>query len=78
MLYWLIPVWAISLIGAFSLGYFVRGIMKKLAELEQAVHNKVDIPVEEEPKSMLIDPLDPIQEAIYEREKLMKKLNPPS
>lgn len=69
-------IWVITVVAAFFLGYFLRGLTKKIAQLEQAIAQKVDKkPEEPEPVSELIDPTDPIANAIYERDKLMKKLN---
>lgn len=69
-------VWVITLVCAFFLGYFLRGLTKKIAQLEEAITMKVDKkPEPEEPKSQLIDPTDEVQNAIWEREQMMKKLN---
>ena len=75
MLY-IIPAWAISLVAIYLFGYYMRGLVKKIEHLEEMVKSKVDKqPEPEEPISMLIDPTDPVQEAIYEHKKLMEKLN---
>lgn len=48
-----------------------------MVQLEEVIKSKVDKkPEPEEPKSTVIDPLDPIQEAIYEHNKMMERLNP--
>jgi len=76
MLY-LIPAWILSCIATFWLGYFLRGITKKIAELEKVVQSKVDRkPPPEEPKSVLIDVYDEVQTMLYEHEQLNKRLNP--
>lgn len=74
---WIIPAWIVSCVATFWLGYFLRGITKKIAELERIVQSKVDRkPPPEEPTSTLIDPLDEVQTMLYEHEKLNKRLNP--
>jgi hypothetical protein len=74
---WIIPAWTVSLIFVFLLGYHFRGMAQKIETLEEAVKMKVDRkPEPVEPISTLIDPTDPIQTAIYERDKMMKNLNP--
>jgi hypothetical protein len=74
---WIIPAWIVSCIATFWLGFFLKGITKKVAELERIVQSKVDRkPPSEEPKSILIDELDEVQTMLYEREKLNKRLNP--
>lgn len=76
MLWWLVPTWFVSLLATFFLGYYLRGLSKKLAELEQAITMKVDKkPVVEEPKSTLLDPTDEVQEAMYQHQQMLKKLN---
>lgn len=73
---WIIPAWLLSVIAAFVLGYDFRGLTKRVEQLEEVVKSKVDkTPVIEEPQSTLIDPADPIQNAIYEHSKMMEKLN---
>lgn len=73
---WIIPAWIATLVLAFMLGYWHRGIIKKIEVLEEAVKAKVDKqPEPEESVSQLIDPLDPIQEAIAERDRMLKELN---
>lgn len=70
-------IWIISLIAIFFLGYHFKGIANRVEVLETAVKLKIDKPKQsEEPKSEVIDPLDPVQTARYEQDKLMKKLNP--
>ena len=74
---WIIPAWVISCIASFYLGHYLKGLAKKIAVVEEAVKMKIDKPpVVEDPPSTLIDPLDPVQEAIYEHEQLMKRMNP--
>lgn len=76
-MYWIIPAWVISVIVAYLLGNKLRDITKHIAELEEVVKSKVDKqPEEPEPVSKIIDPTDEVQEAIYEHEQLMKRLNP--
>lgn len=74
---WIIPAWIVSSIAIFFLGYHYRGIVKKVESLETEVKLKIDKPAAEpEVESELIDPLDEVQTAIYERDQLMKRLNP--
>lgn len=69
--------WLLSLIAAFYLGYNFRGLAKKVEVLEEAVKAKIDKPpIVEEPESLLIDPTDEVQTAIYEHNKEMERLNP--
>ena len=73
---WIIPAWVVSLIAVFFLGYHFRGLTKKIEHLEETIKLKVDKPAEPEtPKSVLIDPTDEVQNALYEHEQMMKKLN---
>ncbi|CAB4132523.1 hypothetical protein UFOVP253_30 [uncultured Caudovirales phage] len=73
---WIIPAWVLSLIAIYFLGYYFRGITKKIAELEEVIQSKVDRkPVVEEPSSTILDPNDPVQEAIYQHKIMMEKLN---
>jgi len=73
---WIIPTWLGSLLVAAICGYKLRDLVKKVEHLQEVVKSKVDKqPEPEEPKSQLIDPLDPVQNAIYERNKMMEKLN---
>ena len=67
--------WGISVIVAFALGYYIRKVTDRIESLEAQLKQKVDKPEKEAP-SQLVDPYDEVQTAIYERDKLMKKLNP--
>lgn len=71
MIYFL---WFFSLVTAFFLGYFLRGINNRVKILEQEVKKK-NSPVIEEPKSTIVDPLDPVQEAEWNQKEMMRKLN---
>lgn len=74
---WIIPAWVVSCIATFFFGFHYRGIVKKVESLEAEVKLKIDKPViEPEAGSQLIDPLDPVAEAIWEHEQLQKRLNP--
>lgn len=65
-----------SLIAVYCLGYYLHKLKDKVETLEEVIKSKVDKqPEPEEPISTLIDPLDPIQTAIYERDKMFKKMN---
>lgn len=69
--------WAITLIATFGLGYIFRSLKDRVKAVEEMLKQKVDRPKKpEEPQSTLIDPLDEIQEARFEMEQRMKKLNP--
>lgn len=72
-------IWFLSLLAAFFLGYKFGDLTKKVKAVEQAVKQKLDkkpAKIQQEPVSSIIDPLDEIQTAIYERNKMMEKLNP--
>jgi hypothetical protein len=64
--------------GGFALGYAWRGVRIKLDKLALYVTTKVvPKPVEPAPDpSVLIDPDDPVARAKYERDQIMKGLNP--
>lgn len=76
MLY-LLPAWILSLALAFLFGYHYRSLVIKLKQLEQLLQSKADKQeaVVEEPKSEFLDPDDLVQQAKWERDELMKKLN---
>lgn len=68
--------WLFSVTIAFKAGHSVRQVANKIKKIEQEVKQKIDKPKEvEETPSELIDLQDPIKEAMYEHEKLMKRLN---
>lgn len=71
-------LWLLSLLIAFALGYKLGDITKKLRAIKELLKEKADKvqPEPEKPVSEVIDPYDEIQTAIYERDKLIKKLNP--
>lgn len=68
--------WLLSLLAAFTLGYKIGDLTKQVKTLQQAVKAKADKPAKKEPVSEVIDPYDEVQTAIYERNKMMEKLNP--
>lgn len=68
-------VWIISLIATFYLGYRFGELEKKVKQVQEVLKQKIDRPPEE-PESEIIDLLDPVKEAQYEHDKLMKRLNP--
>lgn len=77
MYFYIIPAWLASLIAIYFLGYYFRGLVKRVAEIEQAITMKVDKkPVVEEPSSTLLDPNDAVAEAIWEHKQMLKRLNP--
>jgi hypothetical protein len=71
----IVLAWVLSCSLAFLLGHYFGDIRKRVAVLEQSIKAEVDKPDEPEAKSLLIDPDDPVQTAIYEHDKMMKKLN---
>lgn len=74
---WIIPTWLASVFLAALYGYKLQNWVKKVEHLEQVIQTKVSkVPEAEEPKSVMIDPYDEVQTAIYEHEKMMEKLNP--
>lgn len=76
-MYWIIPAWIVSLVAIFFLGYYLRGLKKRLEYIEEVLKSKADKKLEEaEPVSQLIDPTDEVQNAIWEHDQMMKKLNP--
>ena len=69
--------WLLSLLAVFSLGYHFRDIREQIKRIDSILKARDDKKVaEEEPKSELIGPYDPVQQARYEHDKLMEKLNP--
>lgn len=56
------------------MGYHFRTIDSKVEILEEEVKKKMDRP-EEKPESLVVDLLDPIQEAQFELEQNQKRLN---
>lgn len=69
--------WVLTLIAAFTLGYIFRNLTDRVKIVEEKLEKKIkqDIKTEERP-SLLIDPLDSVQEALWQQKKLMEKLNP--
>lgn len=67
-------IWFLSLLLTFYAGYQFKRFKERVDIIEEAVKAKVDKP-KEEPESMLIDPTDDVQTAIYEHKKMMEKLN---
>lgn len=72
---WIVPAWLVSLVVVFLLGRYLGNISKRITQLEEVVKSKIDKPEEVEPESTIIDPLDPVQEAMYEHKKMTEKLN---
>lgn len=70
-------VWFLSVVASFGLGYLFQDLTKKIEAVQIAIKEKVDKkPEQDAPQSQLIDVLDPVQTAMYEHEKEMKRLNP--
>lgn len=70
-------VWALSVMGAFWLGYRFQLLTKEVGVLQDAVKAKVDKkPKPEEPQSTLIDLTDQVKEAQWEHDQMIKRLNP--
>jgi hypothetical protein len=72
---WIIPTWLISVLLATLFGYKLQNWVKKIEQLEEMIKAKIEKPEPEEPKSTVLDPDDPIQQAQWEREQLMKRIN---
>lgn len=73
---WIIPAWILSLVAIFVLGFYIRGLAKKIVELDQEMKTKVNKkPEPTEPQSQIIDPYDPVAEAVYQHRKMMEKIN---
>jgi hypothetical protein len=70
----MIIAWIVSLGFAFGFGYHYGNISKKVKQLEIEVKKKIE-KSQEEPESMLIDELDPIQTAQFALEQEQKRLN---
>lgn len=65
-------------LGAW-LGYHFREIKEAIAKSEAAIgrlSKKVDTKEPEATRAVVIDPADPVQRAKYERDMMMKGLNP--
>lgn len=73
----IIFAWTLSCIATFWLGYGIRSLKHKIEVLEQRVDTKVNKPVKlEEPGSEILDPDDPIMQARWQHEELMRRINP--
>lgn len=69
--------WVMSLAIALVIGYFYRDIRESMATLKKALDSKIDKRRPHEPeKSLLVDALDPVQQAKMEYGKTIKDLNP--
>lgn len=64
--------------GGFALGYAWRGIRLELLALRTAIKETVhpQPPQPERSTSVIVDPDDPVARAKYEREQIMRGLNP--
>lgn len=71
----LYALWVLSLVAAFTGGYYASRFLSRIRALEEALKTPVVSKEPEKPQSSLIDPLDEIAEARYEQEKLMESLN---
>lgn len=71
----LVVTYILIALAGFGLGYKLKDITLTVeaikTELKQVPRKKI----EEESKSKLIDPTDPIKEAQYQHKKMMKDLN---
>lgn len=66
----------LTAVACFLLGYYFRDTRQRVKQIEEVLEQKIDKPKEpEEPQSIVIDPLDPVQTAIYEQQQMMKRLN---
>lgn len=68
-------IYLLIAIVSFWLGYKVQYIERRTKELVTTVKEKVSKPKIEEPESIIIDELDEVQVAKFERDEMMKKLN---
>lgn len=66
--------WIISVIAAACIGYWFKSITAKIQHIETVIAKKVDKPPDT-PDSVLIDPTDPIQEAMLQQQEVMRRLN---
>lgn len=64
----------LAVVSAFFVGYRWRDMHEDVEVLKEEVRNKIDKP-EEKPDSLVVDALDPIQEAQFELEQSQKRLN---
>lgn len=71
-------IWALSVIASLWLGFYLRSLSDRIKVVELLTHNVVYEKKKEpeESQSILIDLDDPVKEARWEHEQLMKKLNP--
>lgn len=68
--------WLVTLGISFYLGYKLREITSKIEAVERALKEKVDRkPEPKESQSNLIDLTDPVAEAKYQHDKMMRELN---
>lgn len=56
------------------MGYHFRTVDRKIEVLEEEIKKKIDKP-KEEPKSLVVDPYDEVQNAQFELDQMNKKLN---
>lgn len=71
-----IVITAVSLWTGIMLGYSYRDIRREFTNLRLTLDKKKDKPVEDSPKSSLVDPLDPQEQARQEYLERMKEINP--
>jgi hypothetical protein len=81
MIWYIIPSSIGVCIFFFFLGFYIRGLNITIKEVAKLVTEKLAEPEKPlrnpyEPHSEVIDPLDEVQNAIYERDQLLKKMNP--
>jgi len=67
--------WVLSIALAFFIGYKLNKIESTIRGLSESVSKKKDVEPMKSNDTVIIDPLDPIQQAIYERRQMMKGLN---
>lgn len=72
----LILAWIISLIVVALLGYKTRELIDFTYGLKSMIVDKSAKTTVPEQKSFIIDPSDIAQQAKYERDQLMQKINP--
>lgn len=70
-------IWLATLVISFYAGYMLRDLTRKIEAVQEVLKEKIDKkPVEPDIKSEIIDPYDEIQTARFERDQLMKRMNP--
>lgn len=67
--------WMLSVLLACWLGYKLSALQAAIEALQATLRRRPESVEPQQPISTLIDPDDPISQAVWERERMMKKLN---